>query len=56
MTMLYKYAGMNNREIGDLLGIDYSTVSQGRSRLRKKVAEEKYIRLLVQRIEQICQE
>jgi hypothetical protein len=56
MTMLYKYAGMNNREIGDLLGIDYSTVSQGRSRLRKKVTEEKYIGLLVQRIEQICQE
>jgi REP element-mobilizing transposase RayT len=55
MTMLYKYAGMNNREIGDLLDIDYSTVSQGRSRLRKKVAEEKHIRSLVQRIEQLCQ-
>jgi hypothetical protein len=47
--------GMNNREIGDLLDVDYSSVSLGRSRLRKKIAEEKHIRLLVRRIEQLCQ-
>lgn len=56
MTMLYKFAGMNNREIGELLGVDYSTVSQGRSRLRKKIAENQGIELLVRRIEQFCQD
>jgi hypothetical protein len=39
--MFYKSTGMNNREIGDLLDVDYSSVSLGRSRLRKKIAEEK---------------
>jgi hypothetical protein len=40
MTMLYKYAAMNNREIGDLLDVDYSTVIQGRSRLRKRLLKK----------------
>lgn len=33
MTALYRYAGLNNREVGALLSVDYSTVSQGRKRL-----------------------
>jgi putative transposase len=52
MTMLYKYAGLNNREIGDLLGIDYSTVSQGRKRLRERVARDKKVKKQVDKIEQ----
>jgi DNA-binding MarR family transcriptional regulator len=39
MEMLYRYGGMNQREIGDLMGIDYSAVSVGRKRfhvLQKK--------------------
>jgi DNA-directed RNA polymerase specialized sigma24 family protein len=43
MTALYKYAGLNNREIGNLLGVDYSTVSQGRKRLRTKTEKDKQI-------------
>ncbi len=51
MTALYKYAGLNNREIGDLLGLDYSTVSQGRKRLLNKVAKDKQLKLSVEVIE-----
>lgn len=39
MEMLYRYGGMNQREIGNLLGIDYSSVSVARKRfqtLKKK--------------------
>ena len=32
MEMLYRYGGLNQREIGVLLGIDYSAVSIGRKR------------------------
>jgi REP element-mobilizing transposase RayT len=51
MTALYKYAGFNNREIGDLLGVDYSTVSQGRKRLRDKTRSDQNIRLVLERLE-----
>lgn len=36
MDLLYRYGGMKNREIGELMGIDYSTVSQGRKKTRQK--------------------
>jgi putative transposase len=52
MTMLYKYAGLNNREIGELLGVDYSTVSQGRKRLRDRSLKEKDTKTQLNRIEQ----
>jgi len=35
--MSYCYNGLNNREIGDLLVLDYSMVSVERRRLRKRV-------------------
>ncbi len=40
MTALYQYAGLNNREIGELFNVDYSTVSQGRKRLREKAGKD----------------
>ncbi len=55
MTMLYKYAGLNNREIGELLGLDYSTVSQGRKRLREKSTKNKNLKTLLDKIENLCQ-
>ncbi len=53
MTLLYKYGGLNNREIGELLGVDYSTVSQGRRRLLDKVKQKKELRRSLDRIEVI---
>ncbi len=37
MEMLYRYAGLKGREIGKLIGLEYSTVSVGRKRLREKM-------------------
>jgi len=34
MDFLYRYGGMNQREIGEMMGIDYSAVSVGRKRFR----------------------
>lgn len=51
MTALYQYAGLNNREIGELLGVDYSTVSQGRKRLRLKAAKDTKTRKTLERLE-----
>jgi putative transposase len=51
MTMLYKYAGMKNSAIGNLLGCDYSTVSQGRTRLLVKADKDKTLKERIEAIE-----
>jgi len=51
MTALYKYAGLNNREIGEILEVDYSTVSQEWKRLRDKVEKERKNSQLLKRID-----
>ena len=56
MEMLYRYTGLDNREIGELIGLDYSTVSVGRKRLRKKLFNDSNLMNLVRRIEEGCQE
>ena len=53
MDLLYRHGGMNNPEIGSLMGIDYSTVSQGRRRLRAKITRDKKLQGLMQDIESI---
>ncbi len=50
MTCLYTYTGLNNREIGERFGVDYSTVSQSRKRLRERVAKHPELASLMQRI------
>jgi chromosomal replication initiation ATPase DnaA len=52
MEMLYRYGGMNQREIGELMGIDYSSVSITRKRLLG--AREKDRKLLA-KIERLSQ-
>ncbi|MBU0729518.1 MAG: transposase [Proteobacteria bacterium] len=55
MDILYRFGGFTNPEIGKIMGVDYSTVSQGRKRLRAKAGKDKSIKALVQRIEAKCQ-
>ena len=43
--------GMKNQEIGVLMGVDYSTVSQGRKRLAEKRRKDKKLDALVTRLE-----
>ncbi len=52
MTVLYSCAGLNNREIGEIFGVDYSTVSQGRKRFREKIKSDAYLRSAIDKVEQ----
>ena len=51
MDVLYRYGGLKGVEIGALLGVDYSTVSQGRGRLREKLRKDHELRSLLNKIE-----
>ncbi len=52
MDVLYRIGSIKGVEIGKIFGVDYSTVSQGRKRLREKMQKDKKLRALVIRIEQ----
>jgi putative transposase len=43
MELLYRHGGLNNREIDELLGIDYSAVSVGRKRFQGLAKRDKGI-------------
>ncbi len=36
MDMLYRFGGMTNPAIGDLMGLDYTSISLGRKKIRRK--------------------
>jgi putative transposase len=50
--VLYRMGRLKGVEIGKIFGIDYSTVSQGRKRLREKMQKDQKLRKLVTGIEQ----
>jgi DNA-directed RNA polymerase specialized sigma24 family protein len=41
MELLYRYAGMNQREIGEMMGVDYSSVSVARKRLQESLVKDR---------------
>lgn len=51
MDLLYRVGGIKGVEIGKILGVDYSSVSQGRKRLREKFSRDKKIKQFVNHIE-----
>lgn len=51
MELLYKYAGLKGVEIGEIMELDYSTISQGRKRLRERLQKDKNLQELFGRIE-----
>jgi len=51
MSILYTHAGLNNRQIGNMFNIDYSTVSQHRKRLRERLQDDTQTGKLVAAIE-----
>ena len=53
MDVLYRFGGFKGVEIGTILGVDYSTVSQGRKRLREKLHKDRELRHLLSKIENI---
>jgi hypothetical protein len=50
MEMLYRYGGMNQREIGGLMGIDYSAVSVMRKRLSGLQGKDKGLPALIEKL------
>ena len=51
MEIFYRFGGMKGNEIGEMMGVDYSTVSQGRKRLREKLKTDKNLSKRMERIE-----
>ncbi len=50
MDLLYRAGGLRGVEIGSLLEVDYSTVSQGRKRLRDRMRKDEKLKQVVCRI------
>ena len=55
MDVLSRMGGLEGREVGDYFGVDYSTVSVSRKRLREKLKKDHQLRKLMRRIEKDCQ-
>ncbi|MGV1099037.1 transposase [Thiovibrio sp. JS02] len=53
MDLLYRLGGMKNPEIGRLLGVDYSTVSQGRKRFRERLDKDKQLQAIYTNAEEL---
>lgn len=52
MELLYRHGGLTQREIGDLAGVDYSTVSVTRKRFRTLVDQDEELKGLLARIQE----
>ncbi|MBM4136791.1 MAG: hypothetical protein FJ241_08165 [Nitrospira sp.] len=52
MDLLYRIGGLKGIEIGKILGVDYSTVSQGRKRLMEKMQKDRDLMMLLEKIEE----
>ena len=51
MDLLYRTGGLRGPEIGNILGVDYSTVSQRRKKLRDRLKKDNKLKRLFSRIE-----
>jgi putative transposase len=55
MDLLYRFGGLKGEEIGKIFGVGYTSVSQERRRLAKKMQKDRKLRELIVRIEGLCQ-
>lgn len=53
MDLLYRRGGLRGPEIGALLGVDYSAVSQERKRLRERIARDHKLKEMMRRLEEL---
>jgi len=51
MELLYRHGGLRQREIGALMGIDYSAVSVSRKRLQASMCGRQQLRAIMKRLE-----
>ena len=51
MDLLYRVGGLSGTEIGEMMGVDYSTVSLWRKRLRERLKGDKHLSQIIKRVE-----
>jgi chromosomal replication initiation ATPase DnaA len=51
MELSYRYSNAKQQEIGAIFGVDYSTVSQSRARLRAKLKTSRKLKKQFHRIQ-----
>jgi REP element-mobilizing transposase RayT len=51
MELCYRYSSLNQRELGEIFGVDYSTVSQNRARLKTRLRKDKSLRKVFDEME-----
>jgi chromosomal replication initiation ATPase DnaA len=51
MELSYRYSNYKQKEIGAIFGIDYSTVSQSRARLKTKLKSNRKLKKQFQQIQ-----
>jgi putative transposase len=51
MEMLYRYGGLNQRQIGEMMGVDYGSVSVGRKRFQLLVERNKEVQRLMGKVQ-----
>ncbi|MFO0794255.1 MAG: hypothetical protein U0586_09320, partial [Candidatus Brocadiaceae bacterium] len=50
MDLLYRVGGLSWTETGEMMGVDYSTVSQGRKRLHEYMKDNKHLSQIIKRV------
>ncbi len=56
MEMTYRYTNKNQEEIGKIFGVDYSTVSQNRTRLRVRLEKDIKLQKVFKEIREMLDE
>ena len=56
MELLYRVGGLKGHEIGSLLGIGYTSVSQERRRLKERLRNDRNLQALFTRLDAKCNE
>lgn len=56
MELLYRVGGLKGEEIGKIMGVGYTSVSQERRRLRERLSKDRKLEALFNRIKHKCNE
>ena len=54
MELLYRVGGLKGREIGEILGVEYTSGSQERRWLRERLSKDRKLEALIKTIAQKC--
>ena len=50
MDLLHQVGGLSRTDIGEMMGVDYSTMSVGRKRLREKLKGDKHLFFIIKKV------